>query len=427
MALVFVGSKVFDHAAITAQSCSLTDLLDTSGASVSPAANDVVFVCYVHSIATTANRTLAQCTPSGYSNTHGSIIQANDTHAVSMALSYKKMSGTPDTTVSIPAAAATTNNVSCTIQCWRGVDDATITTTTPTTASGSNTALANPPSISTPSSPAGCVVLGAFGAAQAVATAFTNSGATPYDSTTNYFKSGTGNTGSTNKAASGIGAKTGLAISTAFDAAITGSTTTNTGSWGAAAIVLRPSIATLTPSLFTNSQSFFAPTITTGSVTLTPSLFTNSQSFFAPTITGSITLTPSLFTNSQSFFAPTTSPGAVTLTPALFSNAQTFFAATVSPGAVTLSPPLFTNSQTFHSPTLTASITLTPALFTNAQIFYTPTVVGQTAEQELLPSLFTNSHQFFAFEVSIGPARHVTARLKNKRTRGRLIAPSRRV
>lgn len=40
----------------------------------------------------------------------------------------------------------------------------------------------------------------------------------------------------------------------------------------------------LTPSLFTNASSFFAPTVTPGAVALTPGLFTNSQTFFAPTL-----------------------------------------------------------------------------------------------------------------------------------------------
>jgi hypothetical protein len=92
---------------------------------------------------------------------------------------------------------------------------------------------------------------------------------------------------------------------------------------------------TLTPSLFTDANTFFAPTVAAGAVTLTPSLFTNSNTFFAPTVSqaGSPqTLTPSLFTNANTFFAPTVAAGAVTLTPSLFTNVNTFFAPTVSQG-----------------------------------------------------------------------------------------------
>lgn len=50
---------------------------------------------------------------------------------------------------------------------------------------------------------------------------------------------------------------------------------------------------------------------------------------------GSQTLTPSLFTNTQTFYGPTVTAGAVTLLPSLFTNANTFFGATVSGGAST--------------------------------------------------------------------------------------------
>ena len=112
---------------------------------------------------------------------------------------------------------------------------------------------------------------------------------------------------------------------------------------------------TLTPSLFTNTQTFYAPTVAPGARTLTPTLFTNTQTFYAPTVanaSGPQTLTPSLFTNAQTFYAPTVSitGGVQTLTPALFTNSQTFYAATVSqPSAQTLNPSLFTNAQTFFS------------------------------------------------------------------------------
>lgn len=169
--------------------------------------------------------------------------------------------------------------------------------------------------------------------------------------------------------------------------------------------------ANLTPALFTNTQTFHAPTVTVGAVTLTPSLFTNSQTFFAPTVSVEQFLTPSLFTNSQtfhtpavaavltaslftnsqSFFSPTVAPGAVTLTPSLFTNAQTFFSPTVAQPVQTLLPSLFTNSNTFPSATVSTSYTLTPVLFTNTQTFFAPAVAASYA---LTPALFTNSNSF---------------------------------
>jgi hypothetical protein len=90
------------------------------------------------------------------------------------------------------------------------------------------------------------------------------------------------------------------------------------------------------------------------------------------------TLTPSLYTNDQTFFSPTvTQSGATqTLTPGLYTNDQTFYAPTVSTGAVTITPDLFTNTQSFYSPTIVQATiqTLLPDLFVNANIIFPPTI-----------------------------------------------------
>lgn len=136
---------------------------------------------------------------------------------------------------------------------------------------------------------------------------------------------------------------------------------------------------------------------------LTPALFTNSQSFFAPTVAATYALTAPLFTNSQTFFTPTVTVGAVTLAPSLFANSQTFYGPTVS-ATYALAPALFTNAQTFHAATVAAGgVSLAPALFTNAQIFYTPTIAVGGAAQTLLPAVFENAQTFFAAVVAGTP------------------------
>lgn len=133
---------------------------------------------------------------------------------------------------------------------------------------------------------------------------------------------------------------------------------------------------TLTPSLFTNTQTFYAPTVTRGAVSLAPSLFTNTQTFYGPTVSATYGLTPALFTNTQTFYAATVTPGAVTLAPDLFTNSQTFYAATVVNG-VSLAPSLVTNTQTFYGPTVTVgAVTLAPDLFANDNTFFGATVTG---------------------------------------------------
>lgn len=173
----------------------------------------------------------------------------------------------------------------------------------------------------------------------------------------------------------------------------------------------------LTPALFTNSQTFFAPTVAPGPVTLTPALFTNAQSFFGPMVSpGTVTLTPDLFTNSQTFFAPSVTTGSVTLTPSLFTNSQSFFSATVSPGPVTLAPALFTNSQGFFAPTVTASCTLLPDLFTNLQTFFSPVVSLASGDQTLTPALFTNTNTFYSPTVSPGSVTLIPSLFTNSQT-----------
>lgn len=147
----------------------------------------------------------------------------------------------------------------------------------------------------------------------------------------------------------------------------------------------------------------FAGTAASGAQTLTPSLFTNTNSFYTPTVTaGAVTLTPALFTNSNAFYSAIVSQGGVILQPDLFTNTNSFYSATVTVGAVTLTPDLYTNTNSFYSPTVTSTVTLTPDLYTNGQTFYTPTVTQGAAPQTLTPALYTNTNTFYSATVIPG-------------------------
>lgn len=165
---------------------------------------------------------------------------------------------------------------------------------------------------------------------------------------------------------------------------------------------------TLNPGLFTNTQSFYSPTVALaggGSQSLTAARFDNANTFFAPAVTtGPVALAPGLFTNAQSFFAAVVAPGPVSIAPPLTVNNQSFFGPSVSPGPVTLAPGLFTNAQSFFSPTVsTGPVALTPGLLTNAQTFYSATVsLGGGGSQSLTATRFDNSNTFFAHTVSPG-------------------------
>lgn len=134
---------------------------------------------------------------------------------------------------------------------------------------------------------------------------------------------------------------------------------------------------TLTPDLFTNNNTFYTHTVTTGAVTLTPDLVTNTNSFYTPTVSSSYTVTPDLFTNTNTFYTPVVT-NLSTLYPDLFTNSQTFYTHVVTGGGgQTLEPELFSNSATFYGPTITVgSVTLTASLFTNTNDIYTHTVTS---------------------------------------------------
>ena len=138
---------------------------------------------------------------------------------------------------------------------------------------------------------------------------------------------------------------------------------------------------TLTPSLYSDSQSFFAPTVSVGVVSLAPSLLTNAQTFYAPTVSqGAQVLTPALLTNTSSFYAPSVAVGAVALSPSLLTNTQSFYAPVVSQGGQVLAPDLYANSSSFYAPTVTVgAVALSPGLFTNGQTFFVPYVSDGSA------------------------------------------------
>ena len=162
---------------------------------------------------------------------------------------------------------------------------------------------------------------------------------------------------------------------------------------------------TLSPSLYSNSQSFYAPTLAPGAVTVTPSLLTNTQSFYAPTVSiagGPQQLTANRLDNTQVFYAPTLAPGAVTVTPSLYNNSQTFYSLTLS-STKTLSAALFTNAPTFYASIVSLGSgpqVISPPLLVNAQSYFTQLVTpGQVS---LFPALLTNSQSFYPATVSDG-------------------------
>lgn len=174
------------------------------------------------------------------------------------------------------------------------------------------------------------------------------------------------------------------------------------------------STKTLPDSVVRNPWQIFAPRKTHifvplgasgGSQTLAPSLYTNSSTPYAPTVSaGVVTLAPGIYTDSQTFYSPTVSlaGGAQQLTANRVDNASVFYSPLLAPGAVTVAPSLYNNSQTFYSLTLSASKTLLAGLFTNSQAFYAPIVSLGSGPQIVAPPLFSNTQSYFTHAVSTG-------------------------
>lgn len=126
----------------------------------------------------------------------------------------------------------------------------------------------------------------------------------------------------------------------------------------------------------------------------------NLNVIFTAAPSGAQTLTPSLFTNTNTFYLTTitqTGPPQ-SLLPSLYSNVNTFYSATVSANAANqnLSASLLTNTQVFYSPVATTLNTLSPPMFADSDFVFPPTVTAIGAEQSLSASLFTNVSTIFA-------------------------------
>lgn len=241
MAITFVGSYVGTHAATSAQTVNFSNLRDASNNTPTLQEGDLVLVAVEN--ASTVDRTQAQLTPSGYTALHTDDYR-NDSNDSNFLVSRKFMGATPDTSVAIPASNATTAGVAYAIYVFRGVDTTTPMDATPVVTGATNTGKANPPAITPVTAGAWIVVFG--GAAVAAGAVFTNPG--DLSTETNHFRSATITT-TTNDANIGVGIKTDW-TSGSFDPTVFGgSTTTNTGSWSAVTLALRPILDPVTGSL----------------------------------------------------------------------------------------------------------------------------------------------------------------------------------
>jgi hypothetical protein len=261
MAISFVGSYAGTHNSTSASSVAFSNLRDSSNAAPTLQQGDLVIVGWEN--ASTLNRSTAGGAgigvPAGYTGilSHDYRDDSNDSN---FRASYKFMGSTPDSSVSIPPTNATTAGVAYVIYVFRGVDPTTPLDVTPQQTGGTNTGVPNPPAITPSTAGAWIMVIG--GAAAAAGAAMTNP--TGMSAGTNHFRSAV-DSARTNDPVIGAALKTDWA-SGAFDPnAFGGSTSTNTGSWSAITIALRPQL----PPTITSADNFTTPENTAFSQGLT--------------------------------------------------------------------------------------------------------------------------------------------------------------
>jgi hypothetical protein len=150
--------------------------------------------------------------------------------------------------------------------------------------------------------------------------------------------------------------------------------------------------------------------------TLTPGLFSDTDTFYTPTLAGQSVLVPALATDTDTFYQPTATPGAVTLTPSLFNDSDTYYAPIINVADYPLTPALFADTDTFFAPTVKFDQFLTASLYTDSDSFYAPTVDSRTT---LTPSLFSDTDTFLAPSATPGTPTRSMRRARPRITRSR--------
>lgn len=394
MAISYVGGVVAGRAGNSNSTVdvSLSSGL-TGGSDSGVSAGDLVVVT-VCTASQARSSVVAVTAPATYQNLTAQRTTAT-TYDTNIQVSYKFMPSTPDSVVTIPAQGNIADGQAYAVQVFRGVDPTTPLDVTPTYATGSGTTSPDPAAITPVTAGAWIVVTG--GGASSLGLNYTAS------YLTNFL---TANGADTNDATVGVGYYTAWASGEYDPAAFNGLANT-ANSWGATTIALRPApeTKTLTPNLYSNTQTFYTHDLTQviPSQDLIASLYENANSFYTPVITtGAVTLTAALFSNDNTFYQPIIDRGSVTLSASLYSNTNEFYAASISTNGTTqtLNASLFTNANSFYTASINAgSVTLNAGLFQNANAFYTPIITVGSVTLSL--DIFVNANEFYAHEVSL--------------------------
>lgn len=224
MPLTYVGG-------VTASGTGNTYVVDLTalagGAGASPQENDIVVVVTGFSSASDLNPGVDQVDYTQVFNGY-----ANDTRDANMAVAWKRMGAVPDTTVRVYGSGSASYGGVTAVHVWRGADPDSSFDATPTSVSGTNSAQADAPSITTETPSA--IVLACM-----LSTGDTTPLAKTVPAGMGNFVTASG-AGSTSSAIAGI-ASVSVETPTAYNpAAWSGGESTTSDSWLAVSLAIRP-------------------------------------------------------------------------------------------------------------------------------------------------------------------------------------------
>lgn len=117
--------------------------------------------------------------------------------------------------------------------------------------------------------------------------------------------------------------------------------------------------ANINPDLFVAENSFFSPTITTGSVSVLPATVESTTELFSiSVIPQEVQVSPELLENTQTFYNFSVSTGTVSINLAILENASQTFQPTISTGGNNVLPTeIVSGSQVFYPTFLRGAVT----------------------------------------------------------------------
>lgn len=203
-------------------SVSLTSL--TGGVASAPATGDIIVVGY--GVATSSDQTLGFTDNGGTDYTYLCDLYQSDTYHINLRTGYKICNG--DTNLLVGPTSQDAHPGGVMVHVWRNPNGTPIDVTT-TTATGTNSTRADPPSI-TPVTEGAIIIACGAGSLNVITAGYTTSDLSNFVSVIG---------DDTNDICVGMGSK--VWTSGAFDPAVFGdSTTSASGSWAAATMALRP-------------------------------------------------------------------------------------------------------------------------------------------------------------------------------------------